>query len=300
MPAIRMRDGQYLRVRTVGRGRPVLMLHGMGMHGGHWLPFILPYANRFRFVLPDMRGAGGSAAVAMNQRDVFHNHAEDVADLVAALALDDFLLVGYSLGASTALHWQRDGGFAGVRRYLHIDQTPCIGNRADWPHGLFGDGQPALVAALTAADALLARYPAARHLDDLPPAVQQEAAALLADTFSRVVGGQAARAVLTGAARWPWLFNRLFPLTRVPDLRAYLSSYLEGGHDYRASLAGCDTPVTVMVGMRSPLYHPDGQMEIARRVPDGRVVRFEKSGHVPLLDEPVKFVRELGVFLRGA
>ncbi len=41
-------------------------------------------------------------------------------------------------------------------------------------------------------------------------------------------------------------------------------------------------------------------MRIAELVRRGRVVRFEDSGHVLVLDEPRKFHRELGAFLRGA
>jgi len=52
-----------------------------------------------------------------------------------------------------------------------------------------------------------------------------------------------------------------------------------------------------MVGMKSPLYAPAGQMAIADYAPNVRIVRFHKSGHVPLVDEPLKFVRELGRFL---
>lgn len=294
-----MRDGARLHVRVVGRGMPVLMLHGMGMHGGHWLPFVLPYAHRCRFYLPDLRGAGRSAAAAINQDDVFQNHREDVEDIVAHFGLDDFLLAGYSLGGSTALHWQRDGGFRRVRRYLHIDQSPCIGNREGWHYGLFGARQDVFFADLAALDALLARHPEAVHLAGLPLPAQREVAALLADTFAQVVGGRGAQASLALLARAPRLFCRLFPMQRLADLRAYSGSYLAGNHDYRDSLRGCDTPVTVFVGMNSPLYGADGQIEIARLVRDGRVVRFGRSGHVPLVDEPLKFTRELGRFLAG-
>ncbi|HEX5277121.1 MAG TPA: alpha/beta hydrolase, partial [Fluviicoccus sp.] len=69
--------------------------------------------------------------------------------------------------------------------------------------------------------------------------------------------------------------------------------------DYRAALRQCPVPVTVMVGMKSPLYAPAGQMAIADYAPHARIVRFHKSGHVPLVDEPLKFVRELGRFLHG-
>jgi non-heme chloroperoxidase len=51
---------------------------------------------------------------------------------------------------------------------------------------------------------------------------------------------------------------------------AYLQSYLNS-HDYRESLRQCHVPVTVMVGMQSPLYNPLGQMAIADYAPNCKV-----------------------------
>lgn len=299
MPFVPLRDGQQLHVRVIGRGQPVLMLHGMGMDGSHWLPFVLPHIARFRFFLPDMRGAGKSRDATYNRQDVFSNLAEDAEDVIARFGLDDFLLVGYSLGASTALHLLRERGFHGVRRYLHIDQGPYIGNDANWRHGLRGEEQDAFFTLLRAIDAQLARHPQARMLRELPPDARRDVATALAAAFAPVFNGTGLEHVMSAAARWPWLFSRIFPMARIADLRATLASYVGGGHDYRDDLRGCETPVTVFVGMNSPLYAPEGQMHIAELVRHGRIVRFGKSGHVPLLSEPFRFGRELGRFLRG-
>jgi pimeloyl-ACP methyl ester carboxylesterase len=297
VPFVAVRDGQPIYVRVIGRGEPVVLLHGLGMKSSHWLPFILPFLHRFRFYMPNFRGAGHSLPVRLNQPDVFQNHMEDVEDIVRHFGLRDFQLVGYSLGASTALHWQRAGGFAGVRRYLHIDQSPCVGNRADWSHGLFGQRQGELFEALRRLEALLNEHAHVEEIHQLPQAVRVRVALLLADTFSRILGRRHAAKMLQVSSRSSWLLSRLMPITRLADIRAYLQSYLAGGHDYRQSLPACETPVTVMIGMRSPLYHPAGQMAIADYARDCRVVRLERSGHVPLMDEPLRFTRELGRFL---
>lgn len=299
MPYVPLRDGSSLHVRVIGRGQPVLMLHGMGMEGAHWLPFVLPFITHFRFYLPDLRGAGKSRELNYNQPDIFQNLAEDVEDVIEALQLRDFLLVGYSLGGTTALHLLREHGFHGVKRYLHIDQSPWIGRGEDWRHGLLGDEQQAFFAVLREIESQLARHPGAYRLRDLPPADLRTVAEKLSHAFAPTFGGTGLDRLMTAIAHVPSLFARVFPLDNIEDLRATLAAYLSGGHDYRDDLRGCDTPVTVFVGMNSPLYAPSGQMQIASLVRDGRVVRFEKSGHVPLVNEPVKFVREFGRFLRG-
>lgn len=300
MALIPLRDGTHLHARIVGRGQPVLMLHGMGMDSRHWLPFVLPHAHRHRFVMPDFRGAGGSRHVRLRDPDLFQNLAEDVEDLIAHLRLEDFLLVGYSLGASTALHLLRHRGFEGVARYLHIDQSPCVGNRDDWAHGLRGRHQDELFDVLRALDAILEANPGADFLDELPRASRREVARLLSQILVPVLGESGLEHVIPRFGRHaPEAFLRVFPLSYIPDLRTTLRAYLAGGHDYREALRDVETPTTVFVGMRSPLYPPEGQMRIAELVRRGRVVRFEGSGHVLVLDEPRKFHRELGVFLRG-
>lgn len=292
------RDGHPLDVRIVGRGQPVLLLHGLGMKAVHWLPFIWPYTHRFRFYMPDFRAVGAGNGVSVEEADVFQMHMEDVQDVVDHFGLQDFLLVGYSLGGSTALHWQRMGGFARVCRYLHIEQTPCIPNREDWKHGLFGHHQEEGFTLLIRLRVLLDQHAHYPNLADLPFPVRRQATGLLSEVLVRLSGRRALGPVIAGLAWAPCVLRWLTPLTRMTDMRIHVASYLDA-HDYRPSLRDCPTPITVIVGMGSPLYAPAGQMAIAALARECRVVRFEKSGHLPLLSEPLKFTRELGRFLYG-
>jgi non-heme chloroperoxidase len=300
MAFVFLRDGARLHVRVIGRGQPVLMLPGLGMSSAHWLPFLLPHLSRYRFYLPDLRGFGRSAGLRLCEDDVFESHMRDVQEVIAHFALNDFLLVAYSLGASTALHLLQAGKFHGVKRYLHIDQSPCVGNRENWRHGLFGEEQEMLFSKMRELVKVLAQHPDVSHLDGLPPVAKREAATVMATIFSRMGGKPALESWLRRFLLLPGMASRLLPLTRLEDARRYLAAYSSGGHDYRESLGACAVPVTVFVGMRSPLYHSQGQMAMADYARDVRIVRFEKSGHVPLSDEPLKFGRELGRFLRQA
>ncbi len=100
------RDGVRLAAHTRGSGRTVVMIHGfLSSTAGNWIePGI---ADRlveagFRVVGLDLRGHGASDAPiepALWPEDVL---ATDGFDLLAALGLVDYDLVGYSLGARTA------------------------------------------------------------------------------------------------------------------------------------------------------------------------------------------------------
>ncbi|GAC1372589.1 MAG: alpha/beta hydrolase [Aquirhabdus sp.] len=294
-----LRDGQQLKVRVFGAsmGRPVLMLPGLGMSASHWLPIIAPFAYRYRFYLPDLRGTGLSAKLGFNQADVFQNHMEDIQDVIAHFHLKDMLLVGHSLGATIAMHLQRAGQFDEVKRYLHIDQSPCIHNQTDWSYGLLGEQQEALFKLMKEANTLLAQHPTAKYLGNIPFSKR----GAIIDKIQQIhvkLGGE--------SQLKPWqknlilgllpLSNKL-PLTRIDHIRAYFASYTGEGHDYRDSLKTCTTPITQIVGMRSKLYNPKGQMQIADFAKQVNVVRFERSGHIPFMTEPRKFVQTVGKFL---
>lgn len=296
---VRLDDGALLPVRIFGRGEPVLMLPGLGMASSAWLPFALPLASRHRFYLPDFRGQGDAQDVPFRGDDVFESHADDVASLVDALGLEDFRLVGYSLGATTSLHLMRRGTFfERARAYLHIDQSPFVGSDATWTHGLVGTGQPALVERMRRALELLDAHPDAARVSELPPPARAELGANL-EAIQVALGVPPPRARLGRhlVARAPETLLRQGFIFALPTLRAYLRGYGAGGHDYREAIAQAHTPVTVFAGMRSELYSFEGQRLVADLAANGEVVRFERSGHLLAVQEPLRFGRELGRFL---
>lgn len=298
MPFFPARDGQSLHVRTIGRGQPVLMLHGLGMQGRDWLPFVLPFARHFQFFLPDLRGAGNSGKVRFNQPDVFHNHMEDMEDLVRYFGLEQCYLVGYSLGATTSLHWQAFGDFSSISRYLHVDQSPCIHNGDDWQHGLFGEHQADYFAQLGELLALLDGAPDDGEVAGLAEGLRERVLHCLVDIMAQISGNKRLKQVFSASTRWAGLWARLLPVSNLADIRAYLNAYLHGAHDYRPSARDFPVPATVLSGALSPLYPMAGQAEFARLVGAEHVV-LQRSGHVPLMSQPVEFTRALGRFLKA-
>jgi len=99
-------DGTELAVHRLGAGRPVLLLHGLFSSAEmNWVRF--GHAQKladagFEAIMPDLRAHGASGKphdpVAYPQGVL----AQDAAALVKGLGLDDYDLVGFSLGARTA------------------------------------------------------------------------------------------------------------------------------------------------------------------------------------------------------
>lgn len=100
-------DGTRLAVHQCGEGRPVLLLHGLYSSARmNWIKF--GHAERlaaagFRAIMPDQRGHAGSEAPHDPARWPDGVLVRDAQALVEALGLEDYDLVGFSLGARTAL-----------------------------------------------------------------------------------------------------------------------------------------------------------------------------------------------------
>jgi pimeloyl-ACP methyl ester carboxylesterase len=102
----RGRDGAELAWRSVGDGRPLILLHGLMGSGTMLLDSGLSRAlaeQGYRVILPDLRGHGDSARPhdpACYPSDVL---ADDGLALIEHLGLSEYDLGGYSLGGKLVL-----------------------------------------------------------------------------------------------------------------------------------------------------------------------------------------------------
>jgi pimeloyl-ACP methyl ester carboxylesterase len=101
------RDGVRLAWRELGEGRPLVLLHGLFSSAEvNWIKFgtaARVAQEGYRVIMPDLRVHGSSEAPHEPEHyppDVLVN---DLQDLIAHVALDDFDLGGFSLGARTSV-----------------------------------------------------------------------------------------------------------------------------------------------------------------------------------------------------
>lgn len=296
MPHARMRDGARLHYLDVGRGPVCMLLHGFAMPATLWLPFIAPLAVRYRFILPNLRGFGGSHRVDLSKDCLLTQHADDVADLIEALDLDDIRLGGLSMGACTALQYNRLYGFGRVRSYLHIDQGPCVRNGPDWRHGLLGSEQQHRLAAWKALMNELGEH-RGRAYRHLPKPLRRRLWQALSEFIGYAFHGGPWQTI-GWLTRFEFLIRRIAPLANWTIYMDCLRSYLESeDYDWRPSLPKIGVPMTVAVGMRSRMYPAAGQLKIVDYVPHARIERFHGTGHAIPFEAPLQFTRLLRRFL---
>ncbi len=99
---IEVADGVALHVRKWGNRRPdLLLIHGFGQSGFVWRSLAASMAP-CGLAAVDLRGHGDSDHDRL-RRYTLETHVADVNEVARALDLDEFVLVGHSLGASVSL-----------------------------------------------------------------------------------------------------------------------------------------------------------------------------------------------------
>jgi pimeloyl-ACP methyl ester carboxylesterase len=93
-------NGVRLRYLVGGQGGPVVLLHGYAQTGHMWRPILPRLAERHTVIVPDLRGAGGSAKPPSGYDK--KNMAVDIHELIALLRCDRVRIVGHDIGLMVA------------------------------------------------------------------------------------------------------------------------------------------------------------------------------------------------------
>jgi 3-oxoadipate enol-lactonase len=94
-------NGLRLSYRDVGKGPVVLLLHGLGASMSDWDEVVPLLSQQYRVITPDLRGHGDSERSKRRyQPDGF---ADDIEALLAAIGIEDYVVVGHSMGGAVAL-----------------------------------------------------------------------------------------------------------------------------------------------------------------------------------------------------
>ena len=120
-------NGIRLHYLIGGQGPAVVLLHGYAETGHMWRPIMPRLAERHTVVVPDLRGAGGSAKPPTGYDK--KTMAVDIHELVARLGLGRVRVVGHDIGLMVAYAYAAQFPEATERVVLMDAFLPGIG---DW------------------------------------------------------------------------------------------------------------------------------------------------------------------------
>ncbi|MCB5190372.1 pimeloyl-ACP methyl ester esterase BioH [Methylobacillus arboreus] len=257
-----------LHKEVIGKGHPLVLIHGWGMHGGVWQPLVKKLSQSFELHIVDLPGMGLSQAV------IASNLHEIVQSLLSVLPARADIL-GWSLGGLVAMrlalsHPER------VRRVVLVGSTPRFintepGHPQPWEYGM--------------AASVFQKF--ARQVGE------DYAATLIKFLTLQCMGAQDARATIKELRRA--LAER--PVPSPLALESALDVLLE--NDLRPELPGLQQPVLLIHGDRDTLAPVQAAHWLARHLPHASLRVIAGAGHAPFLSHAAQFIESVRDFLES-
>jgi pimeloyl-[acyl-carrier protein] methyl ester esterase len=257
-----------LHVHRAGSGPALVFLHGWSMEGGIFADAFARLSGRFLCMAPDLPGHGRTTGYA----PTIEASVAMLDKMLAAEALEQVTLVGWSLGAAIAWRYLEACGAGRVSRMVSIDMSPAILNGDDWQLGLVGQDAAAVRAK---APWFATRWPRA-------------AGYIAAGLFARP----------EGTPLLPAAEARARILDNDPTALAQFWTSLCDS-DSRDFIARLPVPLLAIHGAQSRLYSMATGKWLAKAAPRASMLRFGNSGHSPHLEEPEAFAAALADFTTG-
>lgn len=287
-----LRDGCRLRVRVIGRGKPVILLHGFGLNANQWLPHALTCSTSHSFIIPDFRGHGSSQYSFGPESTPLETLVNDLDEVIQKMDIRDFKLCGYSMGAMVGLAYTSTIRNPHQNSYLHIEAGPKFHSDNEWSYGF---NPRAIAKASELVKMLPEDYKPGTALKDLPRQfvrAYREFVWLLARIafppgFLRILVKKSPNLLCQ-----PWLPDWTFTYSVFRWL-------LDEGYDLTPYLDEIRIPVHLVAAKHSE-YFPMQSIEYMRnRISNAELTVFEESGHGLMVTEPIKFVRTFRQFVRS-
>ncbi|HKE37422.1 MAG TPA: alpha/beta hydrolase [Candidatus Baltobacteraceae bacterium] len=253
-------DGARIDVRVDGAdGNAVVMIHGFPLTRDIWDAQAKALARTHRVVLPDLRGMGASSVP--DGPYLMETLASDIAAALDALAIQRAAFVGHSLGGYVALAFAR----MYTERVTHL----------------------ALVCSRIAADTQEIEENRRKNADSI-----ERDGALPPEMTSRLFAPET-------LSERPELAARVLDAARGLDPRG--AAGMLRGMALRAPsddiAPDLEFPVLVVAGARDAVIPIEEARAAARAFPKGRLVVCERSGHLPMLEEPDRVTEALTALL---
>ncbi len=254
---ITLADGQ-ITAEVLGAGESLFLFHSLLADRTSFDRIARPLAERFRVIVPDLPGFGGSEAVTGGFGVVADRMAKAVRD---ACGTERPTVLGNGFG-----------GFVALQMAIR---------------------HPALVRRLILADCGACFSEQGRQVFRTMAAVSREKGlAALGETAMRRLFAPEFQ-----AANPELMQNRLNAFLKTDPAVFRGACDALAGLDLRPDLGKVDVPVLVLVGEQDEATPPPMSRELAAGLPNARLTILPGCAHVPPLQEPEMFLAQLASFL---
>jgi non-heme chloroperoxidase len=267
MPYIEISSRAKIHYEDMGKGLPLVLLHGWAGSGVLWR-FQRELSEEFRLIIPDLRGHGRS--VPLHEPFTLEALAADLCNMFERLDLQKAVIIGWSLGSQVAML-----AFPMLRKRLAgvvlVGATVRFTATAGYPHGL-----------------------PAEELRGMGIRLKRCYEKTMGEFFrSMFVAGELSR---EQEAR---IDNEVLTKGRLPDPAVAVSGLdVLATADLRPELSGIDLPVLLIHGDADTICPVGSSHYMKESIPDATLVEFAGVGHAPNLSRPVEFNACVRRFIR--
>jgi len=251
-------DNLQIHCDVLGDGEPILFIHGFPLSNELWRAAAQGLSERWRCILPDLRGHGRSAATP--EVSMAH-YADDLAALLDKLReWRPAVIIGMSMGGYIAFeffrrHRNRVRALVLCDTQANADTPEAVARREALAQAVMNDG------SIVAADAMVPRLFAAGASVEL-------------------------------RQKWQSIISNSPPVGVAAAARA-----LARRPDSNPTLAEIDCPTLVVVGQEDTLTPPSLAEELRRAIRGSRLEIIPAAGHMSPVEQPASFNSVLRTFL---
>ncbi len=251
-------DQVMLDYTDQGQGQPVVILTGLGGVKEIWRQQISALlVAGYRVVNVDCRNQGQSAHTTKGLR--ISRHAQDLAELIAALQLEHVILLGNSMGAATIFAYVSLYGTGNVAKIIDVDQSPQMVNTPEWSYGF-----------------------------------KQLNWANFYDYLQQPMGRSTFKHINDGTYQLIRPLQQQFPYDAALNLPFLVD---HASQNWRDIVANLQCPILFIAGGQSPYFNPEFATTAAAAAPFGQAKVIANSGHIVMAEQSVAFNQVLLGFL---
>lgn len=252
MPFLHLRAAR-IAYEDIGAGDPIVFIHGHPFDHTLWNAQA-PLADRYRMILPDLRGYGRSGGEGY--RIMMDEIALDIAHLLDELRVSSAIVCGLSMGGQIALEFYRL--FPGRVRALVIADSDA---RGETPESY--QRRMDLIALI---ERIGMRQYTEEHINEYVASASLQNKAVYDHLFAMMAGTRAEAAIAAHRGR-------------------------AERRDHMEALGSIAVPTLLIVGSEDH-FTPPAVMEAMRaRIPGARLVVIPGAGHLPNMEDPEAYNR---------
>ena len=253
-----------LHVTDVGKGRPVVLIHGFPLSDEMYEYQYEALAKAgFRAIGITMRGFGHSDKPGDGYN--YDTYADDIKSVLDQLHLDNVVLGGFSMGGAIAIHYMgRHHGAHVGKLALFAAAAPCWTKQPDFPYGFFTKDDINGLIALAGVNR---------------PALYEAFGQKFTATSTSLPAGIGA---------WLGVINLQASGYAVEQMLMVLRDA-----DERENLKTIKVSTLILQGRQDHIVSYELAEQLNKAIPNSKLVPFENSGHALFVEEMDKFNKEL-------